>query len=132
MKMVEHCFYLSVRSAGLCIASFLLIGTIICGCGRSEDHIGRLKHIEGYWELKLENRTIVEYWKQVSNDGFSGGSFIVEGNDTIVTELLKIIEEKNKLYYIPTVFGQNNNKPIRFRLSSYTDSSYTFRNPAQA
>lgn len=109
-----------------CVLPVVLSGQ---GCTRSEDHIGRLQHIEGYWEMKLDDRTIVEYWKKVSNDGYSGGSFMVNGNDTIVTELLKIIMEKNKLYYIPTVFGQNDNKPVKFRLTSFTDTSFTFNNP---
>jgi hypothetical protein len=106
-----------------------LIATISSGCEPKPDHIKGLNHIEGFWEMKRGDRIIVEYWKKVSDEGYSGGSFMVQDNDTTVLELLKIVEGKDDLFYIPTVFGQNENKPVKFRLSSFSDTSYTFRNP---
>jgi hypothetical protein len=120
----------SLRTALILIACSLANAGFFTSCGPSVDHIRKLEQIEGYWELQNGNNKVVEYWKKVSNDGYSGGSFIINGDDTTVLELLKIIKEKDDIYYIPTVFGQNENKPVKFRLSSYTDTSYTFRNPA--
>jgi hypothetical protein len=108
---------------------YFLIVTVAPGCMPAPDHISRLEHIEGFWEMKQGDKSIVEYWRKVSDDGYSGGSFIVKNSDTTVMELLKIVEGKDDLFYIPTVFGQNEDKPVKFRLSSFTDTSYTFRNP---
>ncbi len=119
----------SLRTALVLTLCTLVNVAFFTSCGPSVDHIRKLERIEGYWEMQNGEKKIVEYWKKVSTDGYSGGSFIINGNDTTVLELLKIITEKDDLYYIPTVFGQNKNKPVKFRLSSYTDTSYTFRNP---
>jgi len=115
-----------MKRFSLLILAFTII--TISSCKNEPDPIKELSILEGYWTMEKGEFTIVEFWKRVNAEGFSGGSFIVNGIDTNITELLSIVEESGVVFYIPTVFGQNENKPVKFRLTEHSNFKFVFEN----
>jgi uncharacterized protein DUF6265 len=106
----------------------ILLGLCLASCSSDDAVLKNLHRFNGYWVIDNNTYKTVEFWETVSSEGLSGGSFTVIAGDTNITELLKIVHENGVLFYIPTVFGQNEDKPVKFRLTAHTDSSYVFEN----
>lgn len=81
--------------------------------------------LPGLW--KIDNADYYEEWEK-AEEIYAGRSFSIEGNDTVVQELIKIYYEDGKIIYEPTVFGQNDGNPIKFELISADSSTFTFEN----
>ncbi len=113
------------KSYGICVAVIIVFLSSCDLRNSSREPIGLF---EGYWHFDNDNGTQVEYWGKHSDDGFTGSSFTIKGNDTTITELLTLVYENDRLYYIPTVFGQNENKPVKFTLTSFKEDCFTFEN----
>ena len=58
-----------------------------------------------------------------------GKSYMVEGSDTTMLETVNLIKEGDDIFYIPVAFGQNDDKPVRFKLTGVNGTAYTFENP---
>jgi hypothetical protein len=86
--------------------------------------------MEGTWQARTAKGAIYEEWKAGNANNMHGRSYKVNGSDTITLETVQLLEQENKLYYIPTVNGQNNNQPVRFNLTSNADRTFIFENPA--
>lgn len=83
----------------------------------------------GTWKAASDGREMYEVWKKVNDTVYAGTSYTVEGKDTIVQETIELRHEGHEIYYIPTVNGQNNNKPILFKLTDLDYHTATFENP---
>ncbi len=83
----------------------------------------------GQWQNSSPQGVLSENWKQENDSMFSGESFFVVGKDTLFSEAIQIIQEKDELFYIPTVPDQNNGLPVRFKLTTESDSILVFENP---
>lgn len=85
--------------------------------------------ILGQWEAKSDAGTIYENWEMNPDSSLTGKSFIIKpGNDTIPLEQLKIICKGDSVYYVATVNGQNDNKPVYFNLIEFTPMVFAFEN----
>ena len=107
---------------GWILYSILIL--IPAGQARSErdpydQWIGKWQDPKGY---------LIEEWKM---DGTSlvGNNYKVTGQDTSFLESLKVIKSDSGIFYIPTVFNQNDGKPIPFKKTYSDDSKFTFSNP---
>jgi hypothetical protein len=88
-----------------------------------------LKPLLGSWEMTSPNGRIIEVWTYDSPAKFAGKSFrIGPNNDTTLLEEVEIIHKQGKLYYIPTVVGQNEGKPVEFALKSKGGGVFIFEN----
>jgi hypothetical protein len=74
-----------------------------------------LKWISGTWVLKTNRGDMVEKWVAVNDSTFRGKSMMVKApGDSVVQETIEL-QWRNKAWaYVPTVQGQNNNKPVAF------------------
>jgi hypothetical protein len=82
--------------------------------------------LEGEWQL--EGQPSFEVW-QIQNDSLMlGGSYHAEGKDYVRNENMQITYSNGQFYFIPTVFGQNGNKPVTFKIVSYTENSFIAEN----
>ena len=89
---------------------------------------------KGEWLIgTLENRTpkgsIYETWSKTSDNELSGKSYIVKEKDTIVFETIRLVQEQEGLFYIPTVKNQNNSLPVRFATKTISETQLIFENP---
>lgn len=67
----------------------------------------------------------------MQNDStFSGDSYFINTKDTVHFESIQLVQKAEELTYIATVVGQNNEQPVAFKLTSDTDDTFTFENPA--
>lgn len=84
----------------------------------------------GSWGHTTPEGALSEKWEKVNDSVMHGESyFVVGGKDTVFAETVALTSEKGKLSYTVKVPGQNNEKPVRFDLTSSTESQLVFENP---
>lgn len=83
----------------------------------------------GTWETKTKRGSLYEHWRKVTDVEFAGKSFMLKDNDTIVFETIRLVQERDSLFYIPIARNQNNNSPVRFALTVITADKMVFENP---
>lgn len=83
----------------------------------------------GTWENKTSKGTVYETWAKISAKEFSGKSYLLKGKDTVIFETVRLVQEHNTLFYIPTVKNQNDNLPVRFALRTISNRQMVFENP---
>ena len=85
-----------------------------------------LDWILGKW--KLEDNEVIEEWKK-DREKYSGISYVMDGQDTIVFEYIRMELIRDTLHYIPTVLNQNDGKPIYFKQENEGYKHLRFSNP---
>jgi len=83
----------------------------------------------GEWQHQTARGILYERWKQTSNTSLAGKSYYLNNKDTTVLETITIKQDKQNLWYIPTVTGQNNGKAVSFKLTEITIDKMVFENP---
>ncbi|WP_312175561.1 DUF6265 family protein [Chryseobacterium sp.] len=96
---------------------------------KSTNDIQNAEWLIGTWENKTQRGSIYETWTKSGQNEFSGKSYSVKDNDTIVFENIRLLQEKNGLYYIPTVKNQNDGLPVRFVAKAISENQLVFENP---
>lgn len=91
--------------------------------------LSKTKWLIGTWQKQSAKGTLTENWQQKDDSTFVGRSFFVSKGDTLSSETISLEQRNGKLYYIPTVAGQNEGKPIVFTQTSLNDNAVTFENP---
>ncbi|WP_447951723.1 DUF6265 family protein [Chryseobacterium koreense] len=81
------------------------------------------------WENKTSKGSIYETWNKTSDNELSGKSYIVKEKDTIIFENIRLVQEQNRLFYIPTVKNQNGGLPVRFAAKTISETQLVFENP---
>lgn len=96
-----------------------------------KNHIPKIKWLVGSWKMDLGAKgAVVEQWKYINDSFLQGKSFFVKSNgDSIQQESVALVYSKKSMFYIPTVNGQNNNQPVRFKLTSFKNNTLVFENP---
>jgi hypothetical protein len=84
----------------------------------------------GEWGNSSKEGELTERWNKENDSVFHGESyFVVGGKDTVFAEHVRLEDANGKLAYIVTVPNQNNDEPVRFDMTSATDSQIVFENP---
>ncbi len=85
--------------------------------------------LSGTWIMTKKDGTIVgETWLKKDNNSMTGKSFMIQNGDTTILETVELIKEGKYIFYIPVAYGQNDDKPVRFKLTSINASGYIFEN----
>ncbi|AZA90098.1 MULTISPECIES: DUF6265 family protein [Bacteroidota] len=95
---------------------------------KQTDDIKKTQWLIGTWENKTLKGTIYETWKKISDNELSGMSYIVKDKDTIVFETIRLVQEQEVLFYIPTVKNQNDGLPVRFTAKLISENQMIFEN----
>ena len=82
--------------------------------------------LAGTW--KSEDGKTFEHWDVLSPTLMKGYSYEMNGNETVVKEYLEIGKVGKSVVYTPTVIGQNDGKPVQFKMTK-SDSVFVFENP---
>ncbi|MFP8894067.1 DUF6265 family protein [Chryseobacterium sp. EZn1] len=96
---------------------------------KQKKDIQKVEWLIGTWENKTQKGSIYETWTKSGQNEFSGKSYSVKDKDTIVFENIRLLQEKNGLYYIPTVKNQNDGLPVRFVAKAISENQLVFENP---
>lgn len=84
----------------------------------------------GEWGNKSAEGELTERWNKENDSVYHGESyFVVGGKDTVFAEHIRLEDTNGKLTYIVTIPGQNTEQPVRFEMTSASDSQIVFENP---
>lgn len=97
--------------------------------GNRYAQISKTSWLIGSWQKQSAKGILTESWQRLDDSTFVGQSFFVSNNDTLSSESIRLEQRKGKLYYIPTVVGQNDGNAVVFTLINLTENSVTFENP---
>jgi hypothetical protein len=113
--------------------TLILLLLAIVSCKNSEenekDKIKLANWFLGKWETKTANGNLSESWKQLNDSTFQGESFFIKNKDTLHFETIILQQKGAELIYSATVKGQNNDKPVPFKITSETEKQLVFENP---
>lgn len=87
----------------------------------------KLLWIADSWVSASGETTSYEEWKVINDDLFEGGSKTIKEGKVIFSESLKIEKTADGIYYVADV--AHNPAPVKFKLTSVTDTSAVFENP---
>jgi hypothetical protein len=96
---------------------------------KQTNEIKRAEWLIGTWENKTLRGSIFETWSKTNENEFSGMSYIIKENDTVVFENIRLVQEHDGLFYIPTVKNQNVGLPVRFSIKAISETQLVFENP---
>src|SRR5690606_25908045 len=89
---------------------------LLPACNTSSE-LSDLNWVLGKWQVNESNN--FEEWEKIDDHLFRGKGYVVKNNDTLITETIEIVRQGKELFYIPVVSGQNEGKPIPFKLISH-------------
>lgn len=110
--------------------TLILCFLVLFSC--ATQHTNNLKKTDwliGTWENKTPKGSIYETWGKKNDNELLGKSYIVKEQDTVVFENIRIVQEQDGLFYIPTVKNQNDSLPVRFIAKSVSETRLIFENP---
>lgn len=109
------------------ILSLVLI--ILTGCSQKyQIDISELNWIIGSRKAVVNDNLIIEKWEQENDTVLIGKSYVATVEDTVLMETIQIVQTSETIYYIPTVFDQNDGKPVKFKLKSSDPEQLIFEN----
>jgi hypothetical protein len=95
---------------------------------KETNDIKKAEWLIGTWENKTKKGSLYETWSKTNDNELSGKSYIVKEKDTIVFENIRIVQEQDGLFYIPTVKNQNEGLPVRFAVKTISETVLVFEN----
>lgn len=111
-------------------AVIFIIGIILfTGC-KEDNPMESFDSWIGTWTENQADGVFKEVWTKDSDTLFLGTSSMVNGKDTLFREDIRLVLRGKDIFYIPTVPGQNEDKPVEFKLIASSDKSWTFENKA--
>ena len=90
--------------------------------------IGKLDWILGDWIGGEGGGTLLESWKRIDDSTFHGTGLFIQGQDTGISEDLRLLERNGEIYYLPTVSNQNDGKEIQYVMSGMEEGIVVFSN----
>lgn len=115
------------------ISAVLFFATLLAGCSEVKKNkpetVNRLHWLNGSWAMKTDDGTVTEQWKPVNDSLMEGSSDFVKGDSVIPFETIRIFIRDTSFYYEAKAVGQNNEQPVEFKLSSFSDTGFVAENP---
>ena len=112
--------------------TLILLLLAIVSCKNSDstknEKIKAASWLLGNWENKAVDGTLTEYWGKVNDSTFQAQSYFIKEKDTVHFESILLQQKGENLTYTATVKGQNNDKPVAFKLTTATDKQVSFEN----
>lgn len=120
---------LKVMRTPVIIAAMIIGLTIsIAWMRKPQSDIKKAEWILGTWENKTSKGSIFETWRKENDQEFWGKSYVIKEQDTIVFENIRLIQQENGLFYIPTVKNQNDGLPVSFAAAIIAEDRLVFEN----
>lgn len=106
----------------------LLVAMTIAEAGQPNIIKSNFDWLAGRWKADNGSEIYYEKWDIQNDTLMSGNAFGIINGDTFSRESISMISNADSIFYIPTVFGQNNDKPIYFNLISKLNDIFIFEN----
>lgn len=108
-----------------------VLGLVILMALKNEqtNTIKKAEWLLGTWQNKTPKGSIYETWSNENDFTFTGMSYMIKENDTMVFENIRLVQEPDGLYYVPVVKNQNDGLPVWFMASAILDNKLVFENP---
>jgi hypothetical protein len=94
-----------------------------------ESPLSAMKWLIGSWKYTSEEGVAFENWRLTADTLLSGESGYLSEQDTVVSEHISLVKRGDDIFYIPIVYGQNEDKPTLFKLTSNKNNVLVFENP---
>ena len=112
--------------------TFILLLLAMVSCKDSDSNknekIKAASWLLGNWENKSADGNLTENWEKVNDSTFQGQSYYIKEKDTLHFESITLQQKGENLTYTATVKGQNNDKPVAFKLTTGTEKQLAFEN----
>lgn len=116
--------------------SFLIICLVSCkkydvngNLIKNYSELNRAKWLLGEWEKTDSLGTLKEIWETQDDSTFVGQSYYIQNKkDTVHSEQIELMQDKEHLIYRATIQGENNDEPIAFQMIKGEDSLLIFEN----
>ncbi|MDF2187173.1 DUF6265 family protein [Paraflavitalea sp. CAU 1676] len=94
------------------------------------DDFKKLHWLSGTWQRTnaKPGRSGYERWEMDGDRAMKGWGVSMKGNDTLITEKIRLEIKDNKIWYVADV--PENKAPVYFELTSITPSGFICENPA--
>ncbi len=124
--------------------SIVVLAALLSACGKKEatetptdrpsekasSFLNAASWLEGRWENHSKDGVLSEIWERKNDSLYQGASCFVTHNDTVFAEKVDLVQKADgHLYYIVSVAGQNDEKPVPFQRTSGTETMMVFENP---
>lgn len=96
----------------------------------SNANMAKAEWLLGNWENNTSEGNFSENWKKVNDSVFHGDSYFAKDGDTVFAETVVLDQISGNMAYTVTVPSQNDEKPVRFEMTSVNENQVTFENPA--
>lgn len=115
------------------ITGILIFSVLAAACSEAKKEkiitVNSFSWLNGHWEMPEKDGTVTEEWKTVNDSLMEGKSDFIKGDSVIPFELIKIFRRDTSLFYEAKAAGQNDDKPVAFRMTSFSDSGFVAENP---
>src|SRR5215210_2645319 len=91
---------------------------------KNEQLFRQLYNLEGKWVMENQGSRLIEVWKKGNDSLMKGKSFVIKNNDSTLLEDVELRLLGSKILYLPTVGGQNNNRPVPFKMVFANDKEF--------
>lgn len=95
---------------------------------RTYEKINAANWLLGNWENKSVEGNLTESWKKANDSTFQAASYFIKEKDTLHFETIILEQKGEKVTYYATVQGQNEGKPIAFKLKTASEKELLFEN----
>jgi hypothetical protein len=113
----------------ICIAILFYLPVFISCRQKEEKTIHTFNWLNGSWAMQGGDGTVTEQWKQVNDSLMEGSSDFIKGDSVIPFEKIRMFRRGSDYFYEARAAGQNNEQPVEFKLSSFSDSGFVAENP---
>lgn len=111
----------------LLVYFFILISCQHKAPGLEQLEADMLSQMPGAWKVIDENN--YEEWKKDDEGNYHAASYAIGSEGKVIFETIRIIRDDRYTYYEATVLGQNEGRPVKFRLVETGQGRMVFTNP---
>ena len=113
--------------------TILVLLLVVAACKNTDsnknDKINASQWLLGKWQSKSTDGYLQETWKKVNDSTFQATSYYIKEEDTLHFETITLQQKGEELTYSAAVKGQNDDKPVAFKLTTATEKQLVFENP---
>ena len=107
----------------------LVLALTSCKKSKNTTKITVADWLPGKWENKSVDGNLLEIWKKTNDSVYDGASYFIKGKDTLHFETIQLKQKGENLFYVSTIRGQNNDRPMTFAHKVEIEKQLVFENP---
>ncbi len=109
--------------------SFAVIVLLSAFIRNEENKMQSFKWMVGSWSMKTSRGEIMETWISLNDSTLSGESFMIRNDEKKQLEDVRLVYRNKEYFYCPIAHGQNNEQEVKFKITSFSESSFVAENP---